>query len=49
MLHHHQNILAGLLSLDFQVIQSRKDAEDQLSNYVTDFGIRQFLLKPSLA
>ena len=42
---HHQKILKGLASLDFEVIQSRKDAEDQLSLYVTDFGTRQFLLK----
>ena len=35
---HHQKILKGLASLDFEVIQSRKDAEDQLSLYVTDFG-----------
>ena len=42
---HHQKILKGLVSLDFEVIQSRKDAEDQLSLYVTDFGTRQFLLK----
>ena len=42
---HHQNILAGLASLDFQVIRSRKGAEEQLSNYISDFGIRQFLLK----
>ena len=42
---HHQNILAGLASLDFQVIRSRKGAEEQLSNYISDFRIRQFLLK----
>ena len=42
---HHQNILAGLASLDFQVIRSRKGAEEQLSNYISDFGIQQFLLK----
>ena len=42
---HHQNILAGLVSLDFQVIRSRKAAEEQLSNYISDFGTRQFLLK----
>ena len=42
---HHQNILAGLVSLDFQVIRSRKEADEQLSNYISDFGIRQFLLK----
>ena len=42
---HHQNILAGLASLDFQVISSRKEAEEQLTHYISDFGIRKFLLK----
>ena len=42
---HHQNILKGLASLDFEFINSRKGAEEQLSHYVIDFGTRQFLLK----
>ena len=42
---HHENILAALMSLDFQVIRSRKRAEEQLSNYISDLGTRQFLLK----
>jgi len=42
---HHDAILEGLSSLDFSVIKSRGEADQQLSQYVSDFGIRQFLLK----
>jgi pimeloyl-ACP methyl ester carboxylesterase len=42
---HHDAILEGLSSLDFNTIQSRKNADEQLSNYVSEFGVRQFLLK----
>ena len=42
---HHDAILEGLSSLDFEQITSRKEAEIQLSKYVQDVGTRQFLLK----
>ena len=42
---HHDAILKGLSSLDFSVIKSRGEADEQLSHYVPDFGTRQFLLK----
>ena len=42
---HHDAILEGLASLDFNTIKSRKEADEQLSKYVREFGIRQFLLK----
>lgn len=42
---HHQKILAGLLSIDIDSITDRNEADEQLSKYVEDFGIRQFLLK----
>ncbi len=42
---HHDGILAGLASLDFEVLKSRTEADKQLSNYVSEFGTRQFLLK----
>ncbi len=42
---HHDGILEGLTSLDFDVLQTRKEAESILTNYVSDFGTRQFLLK----
>ena len=41
----HQQILKGLNSLDLARIRSRKEADDLLSGYVDEAGIRQFLLK----
>ena len=42
---HHDSILKGLSALNFDVIKSRGEAEEMLSNYVSDLGTRQFLLK----
>jgi len=42
---HHDAILEGLGSLDLNHIKSRTEADKQLSKYVSNFGIRQFLLK----
>ncbi|NNK75194.1 MAG: alpha/beta fold hydrolase [Maribacter sp.] len=42
---HHQYIIDGLNELDFDIIKSRGEADTELSKYVHDFGIRQFLLK----
>ena len=42
---HPHTILEGLSSLDFSIIKSRKQADLHLSNYIPEFGIRQFLLK----
>jgi len=42
---HHQSILEGLSALDFNVLKERKEADDVLSNYISEFGIRLFLLK----
>ncbi len=42
---HHQTILAGLNSIKLDQIKSRKDADDQLAQYISEIGIRQFLLK----
>ncbi|GAA3602132.1 alpha/beta fold hydrolase [Flavivirga amylovorans] len=42
---HHHDILEGLTALDFDMIHSRGEADKLLSNYVPDFGTRQFLLK----
>tara|TARA_R110000868_G_scaffold141147_3_gene357314 strand:+ start:4547 stop:5314 length:768 start_codon:yes stop_codon:yes gene_type:complete len=42
---HHDSILSGLSALNFDKIKSRGEADTILSNYVTDFGTRQFLLK----
>jgi len=42
---HHDAILNGLSELDFDTIKTRGEADKILSNYVSDFGTRQFLLK----
>ncbi|WP_136481574.1 alpha/beta fold hydrolase [Cognatitamlana onchidii] len=42
---HHDAILEGLTALDFETIKSRGEADKVLSQYVSDFGTRQFLLK----
>lgn len=42
---HHDKIIEGLKSLDFNSIRTRKEAEEQLSKYIPDSGTRQFLLK----
>lgn len=42
---HHNAILAGLNSVDFAVHTSRKLVDEQLSKYISDLGIRQFLMK----
>ena len=42
---HHDEILNGLSALDFNTLKSRGEADKQLSHYVSNYGIRQFLLK----
>lgn len=42
---HHQDIINGLNLLDIRNISSRNDADEQLSKYIKNVGIRQFLLK----
>ncbi|MDM3872523.1 alpha/beta fold hydrolase [Porticoccus sp. W117] len=42
---HHEGILAGLNSLQFDSIGNRADADRQLAEYVDEVGVRQFLLK----
>lgn len=42
---HHDAILKGLSALDFDTLQSRGEADEILSEYVSDSGTRQFLLK----
>lgn len=43
-IHHHQ-IIEGLLSLNFNEIDTRKKADEQLSKTITEPSTRQFLLK----
>ena len=42
---HHQSVLKALQAVNFSVIKTRKEAETILSEYITDFGTKQFLLK----
>lgn len=42
---HHKEIIAGLLSIDLSRLKSRQEAENQLIEFIPDFGTRQFLLK----
>lgn len=42
---HHDAILKGLSTLDFEILKSRGEADEALERYVSDFGTRQFLLK----
>ena len=42
---HHNAILAGLNSVDFSIQNSRKLVDEQLSTYIPEVGVRQFLMK----
>jgi pimeloyl-ACP methyl ester carboxylesterase len=42
---HHQIITKALQAVDFSKIQQRSEVEDVLKVYISDLGIRQFLLK----
>ncbi|PCE63285.1 alpha/beta fold hydrolase [Sediminicola luteus] len=42
---HHHEILNGLQAIDLTQVKSRKGADEALSDYIKEPGIRQFLLK----
>jgi pimeloyl-ACP methyl ester carboxylesterase len=42
---HHQTILEGLNAVDIKNLSSRKEAEDKLTEFISERGVRQFLLK----
>ncbi len=42
---HHEAVLDALNAVDFSKINTRKEAEATLNEYITDFGTKQFLLK----
>lgn len=44
-LPHHNAIFKALSSVDFDQVNSRKDVEEILSQYIPEVGVRQFLLK----
>ena len=42
---HHLKIIAGLQAIDLSQVMTRKDADTQLTPFVDNTGIRQFLLR----
>ena len=42
---HHNAIFKALKSVNFDEVESRKDVETILSQYIPEVGVRQFLLK----
>ncbi|MFV0155956.1 alpha/beta fold hydrolase [Empedobacter falsenii] len=42
---HHNAIFKALKSVDFDQVETRKDVEKTLEQYITEMGVRQFLLK----
>jgi esterase len=42
---HHQTILAALNAIDFSIQPTRAEVDAIISQYITDFGTKQFLLK----
>lgn len=42
---HHQHVLEGLQAVDFNKVKSRKEVEEILSEFISDAGTKQFLLK----
>lgn len=42
---HHDLVLKALNAVDFTEINARKDAENIMNEYISDFGTKQFLLK----
>lgn len=42
---HHEAVLKALNAVDFTEINTRKEAEAILNEYISDFGTKQFLLK----
>ncbi|MES2592862.1 MAG: alpha/beta fold hydrolase [Bacteroidota bacterium] len=42
---HHGDVLKALNAVDFTLVKTRKEAEDILSTFITDYGTKQFLLK----
>jgi len=41
----HDDVFKALFAVNPSVIESRKDAEEQVESFIPDFGVRQFLLK----
>ncbi len=42
---HHDQILDGLNAIDLEKVKTRSGADENLSTYISEIGVRQFLLK----
>ena len=42
---HHQMIFEGFHAVDLATLKSRKEADDQMSQVISNLGVRQFILK----
>lgn len=42
---HHQQIFDGFHSVDLENLDNRKDADEQMSKVISNFSVRQFILK----
>ena len=42
---HHQHIFEGIRAVQVKQLNSRQEADQQMSSKISDFGIRQFILK----
>ena len=43
--HRHQNVLKALSSIDLSQLDSRKQAENEMTGIIQEAGVKQFLLK----
>lgn len=43
--HHHQDVMRGLNAIQLASLKSRNEADQQLSQYIPELSVRQFLLK----
>ena len=42
---HHQQIFDGFHAVDLASLENRKEADEQMAKVITNFGVRQFILK----
>lgn len=42
---HHEQIFEGFHSVDLENLENRKDADEQMAKVISNFGVRQFILK----
>lgn len=42
---HHQDVMQALNAVNFDLVKSRKEIEDEMGKFIHDFGTLQFLMK----